>query len=166
MSKFICAKAGKPINDSYRYFCPKCQCNYCWNCSKGYCPKDGYELQSFKIYSSGGGCFITTATLLATGKTYDCEELQVFRDYRDTWLLKQTDGFVQIDEYYDTAPLIVSKINNRTDSPQIYSDLWANELKPCYDLIIKGEFEEARKIYSCAVLKLKEQFLDKNPQLA
>jgi hypothetical protein len=155
---FICAKADKKITDGYRYFCPVCQCNYCWSCSKGYCPKDHTRLQRFKIYESGG-CFITTAVMLTLGKPDDCEELSAFRSFRDNWLMKQANGNQLINEYYEIAPSIVAKIDSQVNAGEIYLRIWTKSLRVCFELIREGNNSEAYAQYEKMMKELRKTYL-------
>lgn len=105
------------------------------------------------------GCFITTATLNALGKSDDCEELNAFRIFRDNWLCKQVNGKELILEYYEIAPQIVKAINSHEDNKVIYKNLWKESLEPCLKLIDLKKFKQAKKIYSKVVRKLKVEFL-------
>ena len=109
--------------------------------------------------SSGGGCFITTAVCDSLGKADDCYELTMFRNFRDNWLINQSDGKSLIDEYYSTAPAIVDKINKITDSPQIYKTIWNEYLKPCLANIERGDFSECKRIYISMVNNLRNTYL-------
>ncbi len=111
--------------------------------------------------SSSGGCFITTATLTSIGKPDNCNELKVFRNFRDNWLAKQSDGQKLISEYYTIAPQIVKAINLQDDFNKIYNNLWKDSIEPCFKLIKDSSFEEAKKIYCKVVEELNKKFLDK-----
>lgn len=41
---------------------------------------------------NSSGCYITTAVCGSFGKSDDCYELTMFRDFRDSWLRRQEDG--------------------------------------------------------------------------
>jgi len=105
------------------------------------------------------GCYITTATCLALGKGDDCYELNMFRWFRDNWLINQPDGKKLIEEYYETAPLIVDLINKRKDYKDIYFHLWEKYLNPCLKLLERGNFIEVKRIYTEMVKRLKDDFL-------
>jgi hypothetical protein len=95
----------------------------------------------------GGDCFITTATLRALGEdTGDTSpQLQTLRHYRDTWLTENHPE--DIAEYYRIAPAIVSAINSREDSTQIWAALWQSHLSPALTHIAAGKNEEAYQQY-------------------
>lgn len=88
----------------------------------------------------------------------DCELMTVIRGFRDTWLAEQEDGKALINEYYQTAPLLVSAINN-SDSKAVGYKSFFQELMNIKDLIIEKRFEEAKNKYKKMVLLLKLKYL-------
>lgn len=127
--------------------------------------KDRYDSNNNHYQGGGGGgstdsgCFITTATLISIGKLDDCEELNIFREYRDQWLAKSHDGKELIAEYYNIAPRIVTAINQQTNHEQIYKDLWKKDIEPCLKLIKAQDYEEAKSVYGRVVVTLREKYL-------
>lgn len=103
-------------------------------------------------------CYVTTAACVTMGKGDHCYELECFRNYRDTYLLKQDDGEAIVDEYYDLAPTIVKHINRREDSREIYGDIWKRYLDPCLHLIEAGENEACKELYTRMVRELEKEF--------
>ncbi len=93
------------------------------------------------------GCYITTAICEASGKADNCYELTVLRKFRDEWLAKQPDGMYLINDYYETAPKIVSAINLRDDRNSVYSFLESNFLKKCLSFIKKSQMMDCKKCY-------------------
>ncbi len=109
-------------------------------------------------YSSG--CFITTATLTNTGRMDDnCYELNLFRWFRDNYLLKKEYGRDLVNMYYRIAPLIVKEIDSRKDRDAIYEHIWKKYLKLCKNMIEEREFNKAERIYISMVKKLCMDFL-------
>ena len=104
-------------------------------------------------------CFITTAVCDSFGKADDCYELTAFRNFRDKWLVNQTDGKNLIAEYYNIAPKIVDKINSLTNSAEVYKNIWNDYLSKCLNFIESGENSKCKKIYVDMVNTLKEKFL-------
>ena len=110
----------------------------------------------------GGGCYITTATFKALKTQNDkCEELELFRWYRDNILAKEADGKKLIEEYYQTAPLIVEKINSQPNAKEIYHNLWENYLKPCLEHLKRGEYQKVKILYVQMVRDLQKEFLNR-----
>ena len=105
--------------------------------------------------------YITTATFKALKTQNDkCEELELFRWYRDSILLKEPDGKQLIEEYYKTAPLIVEKINSRPDAEEIYKQLWENYLKVCLKELKRGNYKKVKNLYVEMVRELQKRFLN------
>lgn len=104
-------------------------------------------------------CFITTAVCNNFGKADDCYELTTFRNFRDNWLINQSDGKSLINEYYEIAPKIVNKINQLTNSNEIYQSIWTNYLKPCLSFIENGDNQNCKNLYVDMVKNLREKVL-------
>ena len=77
---------------------------------KAHFPATNLKLATFEQINSGFKqrfCYITTAVCESLGKPDDCYELNLLRDYRDSYLMKQEDGEALVQRYYDIAPTIV-----------------------------------------------------------
>jgi hypothetical protein len=147
--------------------CDNCERTYFKNL---YCPQCGEMIlpKKHEVYrgqahssntSSTSGCFITEATCRSMGRTDDCYELQSFREFRDNWLKKQSDGKQLIEEYYFVAPQIVSVINSKKNSDEIYQDIWNTYLLPClYDIESKN-YKSCKDRYIYMVETLKYSYL-------
>lgn len=92
-------------------------------------------------------CYVTTAVCETFGKPDNCYELELFRNYRDTYLMSRENGEAMIQEYYNLAPTIVKHINKKTDRKEIYADIWDTYLAPCMRMIENGENEACRELY-------------------
>ena len=103
-------------------------------------------------------CYITTAVCTTQGKPDDCYELTLLRDYRDGYLASLEDGEQLITKYYDVAPTIVRHINERSDSDQIYNQIWEDYLSPCIHLIEDGQNEECKVLYMQMVYDLQDAY--------
>jgi hypothetical protein len=114
--------------------------------------RKGYETES------SGGCYITTACIRSKGLPDDCHELQLLRDFRDTYVDSREEGKKLINEYYRTAPLIVQQINSRDNANEIYSELYSN-IKQAVSLIECKMYSEAFELYCNLVRELKEDYL-------
>ena len=118
-----------------------------------------YNSNNRSSSSNSDSCFITTAVCDSFGKADDCYELTAFRNFRDSWLDKQSDGKILIAEYYDVAPKIVEKINSLSNSAEIYKNIWTDYLSECLKSIEDGDNLNCKKIYVEMVNTLKEKFL-------
>lgn len=95
-----------------------------------------------------GLCYISTAVCKSQNKADDCYELNLLRNYRDDYLIKDTsDGMEIITEYYDIAPTIVNRINRDINATSIYDDIWMQYLQPCIHMIEDGKKEESKELY-------------------
>lgn len=107
-------------------------------------------------------CYITTAVCESLGKSDDCYELKILRDYRDGYLMGSKDGEEVVRTYYDIAPTIVNRINKRNDSDRIYSGIFNRYISPCISLIEEDKKEECRELYSRMVYSLREEYMNKD----
>lgn len=122
--------------------------------SSNYSTTSSYSYES----SSGGLCFITTATCVALNKEDDCEELLAFKHYRDTVLIYESDGLELIREYYRIAPRIVEAIENEEDSKQLYQKLWDDYIIVGYKYLLKNDMIKAKETYMNMVLSLCKKY--------
>jgi len=113
--------------------------------------------------SSGGsggssGCFITTACVRVNGLPDDCIELQTARDFRDNYVRNLPSGEEIIREYYNIAPSIITEIDKRENSEEIYQNI-KREIDEALTLINLGKKEQAFTIYYNVVKRLKQEYL-------
>lgn len=106
-----------------------------------------------------GGCYITTAVCMNRSMQDDCHELTVFRNFRDNWLAKQTDGQEQIEEYYRISPTIVKLIEKEKNSAKIYGRIYSRYLLKCLNCIEGQRYEECRAYYIQMVNELRVRYL-------
>ena len=104
-------------------------------------------------------CYITTAVCLSQGKADDCYELELLREYRDTYLLSTPEGEALVKGYYNIAPTIVSRIARSEAPKQVYEEIWKNYLAPCVGLIEAGRPEACQEQYMAMVYELKGRYM-------
>lgn len=142
---YACRKTQKNVNEDIYY-------KYC----------RGYEYDDCPIYKgndSSGGCFLTSACMEAKGLPDDCHELTVLREFRENYLRPLPGGKGEIAEYYFVAPQIVEKIKNRADSRSILDSIYEMLVKPCVEMIERGENENAHLLYRSTVKRLQSEYL-------
>ncbi len=100
-------------------------------------------------------CYLTTACMRHMMSNFDdnCEELTILRWFRDKFVTEE-----DIKHYYETAPIVVSSINDVKDNNKIYDYIYNNVIKACVDAIKKGDYEFAYKRYKSSILTLEEEF--------
>ncbi|SDZ94356.1 tetratricopeptide repeat protein [Selenomonas ruminantium] len=118
------------------------------------------EVKTAKSQGKSGGCFITTAVCDTLGKSDDCYELTMFRDFRDNWMAVQADGEALIQEYYVIAPKIVSAINQLPNAKEIYQNIWDKSLSGCLRYIEQGNMLACKEKYVEMVQKLRKKYID------
>lgn len=109
-------------------------------------------------HKGGSFCFLTTAVCEYYNRPDNCFELEILRNYRDNWLKKQPDGPSLIEEYYKTAPLIVSRLTASENYPEYCRRLWNQYISPCLSLILENKNEECKKLYSEMFFCMKSEF--------
>lgn len=107
--------------------------------------------------SSAGGCFVTTDALVAAGKQDNCEELNIFRNYRDEYLIVKFKE--DVDLYYNVSPEILKSINLLENNQTILQNLWFDELTKTLELIKNNEFEKAYNIYKLTIKDLYDKYV-------
>lgn len=126
---------------------------YCWGYHYNDCPM--YRSRG----GSSGGCFLTSACVEAKGLADDCQELTVLRRFRESYLRSIPEGQREIAEYYIVAPKIVAEIKKRADAIAIFDSIYEKLVKPCVDMIERGENEDAHKLYRETVKQLQTEYL-------
>jgi len=125
---------------------------------KQYCLKPG----SFQDINGGFKtrlCYITTAVCESLGKNRDCYEVNLLKNYRDSYLLEDEEGKQLVDEYYDIAPTIVNRINKLNDSEAVYKEIYDTYINPCIHFIENGDNEASKELYVEMTRKLEKEFL-------
>ena len=128
-------------------------------------PKTPYYLGSYEELSNGfrkkflGLCFITTAVCEAEGKPDDCAELTAFRAFRDGYLAACPDGPALIEEYYETAPDIVTMIGVCSNPAESYREIRSRWLDGCYRDLQAGRMEDCKARYIDMVRTLERRYL-------
>lgn len=121
-------------------------------------PEKYYTPDSSSSSSSSSDCFVTTACVQSKGLPDDCDELEILRNFRDTYLTAREDGKKDIAVYYKAAPAVVEKINTRSDAGQIWDRLYNELVLPCVKMIKAGEYEKAYELYKITTLSLAEKY--------
>lgn len=104
--------------------------------------------------SGSGGCYLTTACVVAKNLPDDCVELQTLRSFRDGYLSGTEAGKRDIEQYYRTAPKLVEALDRLSDREQIYDRIYAELVSPCVALIQAQKNEEAYRLYRDYTLSL------------
>ena len=91
------------------------------------------------------GCFITTAVCKYYHKPDDCYELETLRTWRDSWLIAEHPE--EIKKYYAEAPLIVARIEARSDAGEVFQSFYTGYILPALDAIEAGCNKTAYAIY-------------------
>lgn len=123
-----------------------------------------YKIKAGTFDDINGGfkrklCYVTTAVCLSLGKSEDCSEIKILKDYRDGFLLDESDGQTLIDEYYDIAPTIVNRINKKDNAHEIYKQIYQNYIEPCISLIGENRMHDCKELYVSMMRNLQQEFM-------
>lgn len=132
-------------------------------------PKTNLKPADFETINGGFKrrfCYITTAVCESLGKPDECYELNLLREYRDGYLMKQPDGEALIRHYYDIAPTIVKRIGREEDARRIYEGIWKDYLAPCIRLIEEADHEGCRAIYQDMVYTLDKRYFHREERIS
>lgn len=90
-------------------------------------------------------CFITTAICKALNKPDNCEELELLRNFRDTYMKENYPE--EVVKYYAEAPAIVDRMNTREDSDWYWASLYEKYLKIAVDAVKTEDNYFAYRVY-------------------
>ena len=147
-----CGKIFEITNDQYDFYrskgfeVPK-RCKECIELKKDRTYSSGQNTSYGYSSSSGSFCFITTAVCECLGKGDNCSELKQLRHFRDTWLKEQEGGQALINQYYNEAPLIVSKLKQHNDYELYCRQLFIAYIQPCILLIQDNDYNKCKEKY-------------------
>lgn len=105
------------------------------------------DAQKKAASSGGGGCFITTACVDVMGMKDDCWVLETARGFRDTYMVAEPDRAFELAKYYETAPTLLEKINEKEDKNKILKSVFWKFIIPFCSLVKEDKLEEARVKY-------------------
>jgi len=104
----------------------------------------------------GGGSYIATAATNALGEG----GLKLFEDWRDYMFTALPTFTTSYGRYRVTAPKIVSAIDKKENSTELYQDIWNEYLKPIFNLIKKDmDNPKALSDYKVMVKELMNKYL-------
>lgn len=121
----------------------------------------GYNYSNCPIYKGGGssgGCYLTSACVIAKDLPDDCYELETLRSFRDNWMESTESGKEEVKKYYKIAPQIVSAINETSNPKTVYEKIYNNIVQPCVELIEQKKYEKAYELYKQSILELEKEY--------
>jgi hypothetical protein len=107
--------------------------------------------------ASDEGCFITTACVKYYGMKDNCYQLETLRNFRDNYLLLNTNDQAIVKKYYRIAPIIVDFLNKHPNKDNLYKEIF-NKINEACLLIENKKNEKAKILYSQVVFSLINYF--------
>lgn len=108
------------------------------------------------LFGGGGGggprCVLSSASVNYKKLPDDCYELQLLRDFRDSFMSKLTNGKQLIEEYYSLSDAIVGKVQEYKIEDEFYAKVYNELIIPSVNLIEKNKKNEAFHYYRQFVL--------------
>lgn len=105
------------------------------------------------------GCWITTACCQARGLPDDCTELHELRNFRDYYVRRVPGGAELLSEYYQLAPVMVSRIEKLPNAKILYERLFEGVLLTALELIRQDRKAEALRHLVGEFEKLKQELV-------
>lgn len=107
---------------------------------------------------NNGGCYLTSACMRYFKENFDdnCYELRVLRWFRDNFVSK-----ADTEHYYQTAPYIVSAIDEEENQNLVYNYIYDNVVDYCIKAIENADYTSAYIRYRDSILNLEETFVKK-----
>lgn len=118
-----------------------------WNGDKSRSDWNGSDSKKDDNSSDSGGCFLTSACVVAKGLPDDCRELTALRSFRDGYMRSTEQGRADILEYYSIAPIIVERIKRSGNCVREFERIYQELVLPCVSFIEEGRNEEAYSKY-------------------
>lgn len=107
--------------------------------------------------SEESNCFITTSCVKYFGLDDNCYELTTLRNFRDTQLIKSTEGLHLVQQYYAIAPRLVKKLESDRDRKNIFNEIFIQIQLAC-SAIENKDYKKARAIYKEVVRHLMNRY--------
>jgi hypothetical protein len=108
--------------------------------------------------SGSSCCFITSACLKSMNLPMDSLEMKAMQDLAKNYVLKSFKGMREYVKYHKNAPGIVTAINSRADSSNIWSNVYAN-LQGIAKTIMSGDYQTGQSQYKDLVNRLENEFV-------
>ena len=154
--------------------------NYCGDCEKldkndyrswendYYCPEtrkykklNDRACDRFIPKREGGytpsGCPTTTILCTILGYSDDCDILRKFRFVRENYLKNTVDGINLLQEYDLIGPIISEQLRKSSLVDAIL--ISKSYILPCYDAIVKKDYDKAIEFYKSMISYLKQRFM-------
>jgi hypothetical protein len=105
-------------------------------------------------------CTVTAMVRTGNAQQTDQEqELDLYRKYRDNYLLENENNGPLAEMYYYISPALKEAIQDTGRAKEIYSALYTNEVRQCNMLIEEGKYEAAKILFEQTMAQLIKTYL-------
>lgn len=132
----------------------KCTHYYQWFYKDDKC--ESYWEESSEVIGTEGGCFLTTACCEYYGLPDNCSQLETMRDFRDNILDKTMVGRRLKMHYYEVAPKLLEKLEEREDKDTILAWLYG-KINNIVELVKTHQNKQAISDYIITTLEFEEK---------
>jgi hypothetical protein len=87
------------------------------------------------------------------------DELNIYRQYRDNYLLENENNGPLAEMYYYVSPALKEAIKDTGRANEIYTALYNNEVRQCNMLIEEGKYEAAKILFEQTMAQLIKTYL-------
>jgi len=107
---------------------------------------------------NNGGCFLSTACINNIGLPDNCYELEILRNFRDTYVPSLDKGIELITDYYQNSPKILVEISKSKNENDILNQMYTS-IHKIIQYILLGENQKAFNSYVEIYQDLKIEYL-------
>lgn len=103
---------------------------------------------------SGPKCILSSASVAYKGLPDNCYELELLRNFRDTFMCKLPNGEQLIQEYYSLSDSIIEKVEQNKTGNEFYEKVFNELIIPSVKLIEEKQHDKAFQYYRNFVLNI------------
>lgn len=100
------------------------------------------------------GCFLSTAACNYKGLPDDCQELEILRGFRDSYLMSSDEGTAMVEHYYFVAPEIAERLTDPTELELVWQVICR-----CVEAVQSKHYELATNEYRAMVYSLQARYV-------
>lgn len=110
-------------------------------------------------WGKGPKCILSSASVSYKGLPDNCYELELLRNFRDTFMSKLPNGEQLIEEYYSLSDAIIEKVELDKIENEFYEKVFNELIIPSVKLIEEKQHNNALQYYRNFVLKIYNELI-------